>query len=547
VKAVDAVRDRRTRIGVLGGQIAGWAGIAVGALLDNAVFVAVGVALAAATTLLTAKALAELVVAVTKAERARNRLDTELDERIGGVQGRVEGLAANVADENRVVDARLASLAAAGERLRIEQDSTTAQIDGLRILAEHLDRRLDAAATAQGTSDGRLEAFEGAFQELRDRATVDRSDADTTRAVVVELRAQVDRLGARTRAAWVDSQRLLAVAETDIDAPRLSIAIPAFERPALLAECLASVATEVASCPPGTVEVCITDDASPDPAALDIALDFAERFSYASLRSHATNIGSERNVLAAPLPCRGEFVLILGNDDVLSPGSLAEVLRDIEASPAPVMLYSKRRMRQDGSAHPEVRGSIPIDLSPGQSHRFDTFQAAAERQGLISTFGFIGPAVVRRKQFVAVDAGPYLGLTMYAHVFVMAEAFAGQPVFYRNLPTITQRSPTVQERYAGVIGRPEGKLMRPGEHRLARTFGTTFAAALQRAVDRGALDLAAIGSMYERQLTDLPVIEWIARNRALDPAVDERIDLAVLEDAERLLASFGDRLGVQTE
>ena len=129
----------------------------------------------------------------------------------------------------------------------------------------------------------------------------------------------------------------------EVDSPLLSIGIPSFERPAALAELLASIEREVEACRRGLVEVCIVDDASPDPEVVEIALDFAEKNRFASLLVRPTNIGLERNLIGAARPCRGEYLLVIGNDDVLVP-ALPLILADLEACPRPCC--STRRLNQ---------------------------------------------------------------------------------------------------------------------------------------------------------------------------------------------------------
>jgi hypothetical protein len=242
--------------------------------------------------------------------------------------------------------------------------------------------------------------------------------------------------------------------------------------------------------------------------------------------------------MAACEPCRGEYLLLVGNDDTLVPGALRTILADIREIPAPVLLYSKRRINLDGSPRGDVIGSIPIDLPSGDTHLFATLLDASRQQGFLSTFGFIGPAVRRRLPFLDVDPTPYLDLTMYAQVCVMIEAFAREPVFYRNLPTILHRTPTPTEKHAEALSRPEEEFMSGGNARLARFFGTALAAALQRLVDRGALETRTIATMPESLMSKLTLVDWITHNRHIDPSMDARLGPAVVEDAERLFAEL---------
>jgi hypothetical protein len=321
-----------------------------------------------------------------------------------------------------------------------------------------------------------------------------------------------------------------------VEAPLLSIAIPSFGRPGALGELLESVAKEVAGAPAGLVEVCITDDASISLEAVEVALAFAERHPYASLRIRPNNVGLERNVLGVGEPCRGGYLLIVGNDDILLPGALETILEDIEVTSAPVLLYAKHRINSDGSPRDEVPGSIPIDLEADGTHLFPTLIDAAREQGLLSTFGYLGPIVMRREPFMAVDPTPYLDLTMYAPLWVMVEAFSSEAVFYRNRTTILHRTPSPTDKHAEALGRREEEFMTGGRARRSRYFGTALAATLQRLVDRAALERAVLATLPERLNTELLLVDWIAGNRGLDPTMENRLSASVVEDANRFFA-----------
>jgi hypothetical protein len=44
--------------------------------------------------------------------------------------------------------------------------------------------------------------------------------------------------------------------------------------------------------------------------------------------------------------------------------------------------------------------------------------------------------------------------------------------------------------------------------------------------------------MPEHLMTKQPLVEWISHNRELDPAVEERLDESVVEDANRFFTSL---------
>jgi hypothetical protein len=519
MKVSDLFAARSVRIALLGSATVGAGCMVVGAVIANRIMLVTGVALVGLINLVLAKAVLETVSTARGIRELQRSVET-VDRTTRQAAADIEDLIAR----DLQLEAGLASELRSREVLHDEITSTNAVLDAQ--VHEFEEARSGIAALAR------------AIDDLRAQTANLAGSHETTRMALKATRALTDRLADRSRNRLVDDRRLLAVASTEVESPVLSIAIPSFDRPAQLADLLASIAAEVEVCPDGLVEVCITDDASKDPEAIEIALAFAEQHRFASLQVQQHNVGIERNILAAGKPCRGEYLLLIGNDDILIPGALDTILHDVRSTSAPLLIYSKRRMNLDGSPHPDVTGSIPIELPPGEAHVFGSSVDAARERGLLSTFGFIGPIVKRRLPFLAVDPSPYLDLTMYAQVFVTMEAFAREAVFYRNVATILHRTPTPAQKHAEALSRPTEEFMSGGKARLARYFGTSLAAALQRLIDRGALDHATTASMPEHLMTKRPLAEWISHNRKLDPAVEERLDVSVVEDADRFFKSL---------
>ena len=195
--------------------------------------------------------------------------------------------------------------------------------------------------------------------------------------------------------------------------PAISIAIPGYNRPDLLAQCLESIVAEVERSGTDRVEVWVTDDRSTRRSAIETARGFAERHQYIGFRLNPTNIGLERNLIEACHPCRGEFLLILGNDDMLHPGALDEMLADIDASRHDLMVYGKVRIDNEGEIISEpARGAIPDNSETGDLREYPDVLGFARSTGVLSGYGFISVVLQRRELFVA-DAEPYSGLTMY--------------------------------------------------------------------------------------------------------------------------------------
>jgi glycosyltransferase involved in cell wall biosynthesis len=494
--------------------------IAVGVAIESRLLVMCGVLLAGSTTAVATKLMLEIRTDLTAFVTSSRSTSAALERSVNVKHGEVRVLDARVRELQR----GMAPIGAAVQRLEVTADLLTGKVAALGTTAH--------------------ESRSNAEQQSADIARL-REDTAAVRDALVATRQLVDKLSARVPHG-VSADRLAAASHARLAHPLLSIAVPSFNRPDALAECLASLESELRSTFDEIVEVCVVDDASPDPESLEIAVDFAERCPFASVSCQPRNVGIERNVIAACKAARGQYVLILGNDDKVIPGALSTVVSDLQTVHAPVHLYDKLRVTLEGAPRAPVVGSTPIDLPPGAAHLFPTLLEASSRQGLLSTFGFVSNVVFAREPFLAVDPSPYFDLTMYTHVFVLTEALGSQPVYYRNLPMVLHRTPTQPQKYVEALGRREERFMRGGESRSAGYFGTTLAAALQRLVDRGGVDHSFVAEQPENLMTSLPLVAWIAKNRRLDPLLDERIDSAIVADANRFLAEFDANVDVAT-
>ncbi len=114
--------------------------------------------------------------------------------------------------------------------------------------------------------------------------------------------------------------------------PLLTIAIPTFNRAAQLEELLLALESQVAGLP--DVEVLVSDNASPDRTP-EVVASAAARFrrSGALLRSfrQPSNIGSDANFAFCFAQATGHFFWMCGDDDLIVPNAVAEVLELLQA------------------------------------------------------------------------------------------------------------------------------------------------------------------------------------------------------------------------
>jgi GT2 family glycosyltransferase len=127
--------------------------------------------------------------------------------------------------------------------------------------------------------------------------------------------------------------------------PLITFGIPAYNRPQLLVETLASIAAQTAAV---DYEVIVCDDGGLPETAAAVARFSADRFFY---HRNLVRLGPVRNWNECLQRARGRWVMILHEDDLLYPWYLATVLprlreglaavcTQVEAGPAPKTLAS---------------------------------------------------------------------------------------------------------------------------------------------------------------------------------------------------------------
>ena len=419
--------------------------------------------------------------------------------------------------------------------IRNQTDDNRNQIDDNRNRIDVLNRHSQEIRDLVNSNRERSDA---ADQKLRSDL-VSRTWANTqmTREGLKLLRSELDEL--------IQLSEPSAGLEDEIPAvvngtPAISIAIPGYNRPDLLAQCLESIVAEVERSGTDRVEVWVTDDRSTRRSAIETARGFAERHQYIGFRLNPTNIGLERNLIEACHPCRGEFLLILGNDDMLHPGALDEMLADIDASRHDLMVYGKVRIDNEGEIISEpARGAIPDDSETGDLREYPDVLGFARSTGVLSGYGFISVVLQRRELFVAVDAEPYSGLTMYPQVGRILEAFARSDMLFRNVPIVFQRTTTRAEKLAEAVGRNEESFMAGGAERDMLWFGHNLAALLMRVCDNSPLEPAEFADVPEYLMGRPLLAEWMRANSELADDRSVKTDDLVRADSARFFAALG--------
>lgn len=180
--------------------------------------------------------------------------------------------------------------------------------------------------------------------------------------------------------------------------------------------------------PEGMVEIVVSDNGSTDRTPAILAA-YAEDFPIVHLRSDE-DLGFDRNYLTCLEHAHGTFVWVVGDDDMLMPGSVARIFQALDEG-ADACLCASQEVDRDLKPL-EVRAWYREPL-PSQVFRLDGPEALGEYmdrlQYMGGIFAFISIAVFRRERFLAGRALFEQGMGMsWIHVWGM--------LHYLRTPTV---------------------------------------------------------------------------------------------------------------
>jgi glycosyltransferase involved in cell wall biosynthesis len=230
---------------------------------------------------------------------------------------------------------------------------------------------------------------------------------------------------------------------------KLSVCIPTYNRAVHLRNCLQSIASNRGASA-ADFEVCVSDNCSTDDTAEVVRR--AQQDVPIRYHRNASNLGIPRNFLNVVRMAEGEFVWLVGDDDLLLPHALQELAALVAAHPGVDFFYvnSYHLSTEHVLSFPQ-----PFDVAnlPERMTPFSSWSRGGEMPflDLIDprvSFDFLGGmflAVFRRRRWLehahvlkesAIrDPRPFSHFdNTFPHVKIFANAFAGSKAFFVARP-----------------------------------------------------------------------------------------------------------------
>jgi len=131
----------------------------------------------------------------------------------------------------------------------------------------------------------------------------------------------------------------------------VSVIVPCYRYGHLLEGCVESVLSQEGV----EVQVLIIDDRSPDDS-FEMASEIAMRREHVQARRHGENVGLIETANEGLRWARGEYVLLLSADDLLTPGSLWRATTALKRHSKAGMAYGRALLAREGRPLPEPAG-----------------------------------------------------------------------------------------------------------------------------------------------------------------------------------------------
>ena len=160
----------------------------------------------------------------------------------------------------------------------------------------------------------------------------------------------------------------------------LSICIPSYNRADMLRATIESILKQAVE----GVEIVVSDNASTDNTH-DVMRDLAQRYPQIRYFRSDVNVGADRNFLKVVELAEGRYVWLMGSDDMVAPGGVAQVLSALENHPELPGFSVNRQMYDVSMSRPQS----DLDIFPPQGQcvrAHESAQSAINELGIYLSF-----------------------------------------------------------------------------------------------------------------------------------------------------------------
>jgi len=223
--------------------------------------------------------------------------------------------------------------------------------------------------------------------------------------------------------------------------PLLTIAIPTYKRDAYLAETLRQLQSELKFCNSYSIEILISDNASPDgtKTTVENAMDAGLPIKYVR---NSDNIGSDANIAQCFNLASGHYVLILGDDDLFMDHTLQSFLEQLEGNK-----YGVVCLRPYGFNH-DFRKEYPGKIGAAEVYG----NVGGFLVGIGPLMTLISSCAINKSLLPGVDANDYCGEHLVqVHLVIQAAIKSQLNLFDRRYVIACKRNNSAGYDFAQVF------------------------------------------------------------------------------------------------
>ena len=308
--------------------------------------------------------------------------------------------------------------------------------------------------------------------------------------------------------------------------PLLSICIPTYNREVFLKDCLESLKSSWCS----DIEIVVSDNASTD-GTLAMLEGYARQLPL-RWQQQATNLGFDRNCAAVVSMARGRYCWLLGSDDCIAEGALAQIMVKLRQYDPDIFHFGY--VQADSALRPMSRSAPSGSSTPIAMNARELPKYLSVLPNVSLLFAFISSFIFRRQSWIdQQDRLPDWLDSHYVHTFMLhAMLAAGATVLSTDKCFVIARGGNPNEFNSTV-----GKFLCLDATTLQRINREIYSDASQH--------LAALGCVFRRSYQIRSLIS-ITANGGVQQILLCRSALVALGHSKLLiqLLLWAERLGV---